>query len=195
MTVLEIILVILLGAALVSLIFLFRIYARCRQELQRMNEERARLERERPTLAHMTRYIADDETRQLIRYRYDLLARILAAEVAGDSSRIDEILEEVDALVADRAEFLRQTRLVYERMQPQMTAILREKGLTDRQVDLLPVCARAQRQDHPAVHAGRPPFPACRPHPQEARPGRARPQHRRLYPLPAEIDSPVGAGE
>ena len=136
MTVLEIILIILLEAALVSLIFLFRIYARCRQELQRMNEERARLERERPTLAHMTRYIADDETRQLIRYRYDLLARILAAEVAGDSSRIDEILEEVDALVADRAEFLRQTRLVYERMQPQMTAILREKGLTDRQVEI-----------------------------------------------------------
>ena len=45
MTVLEIILIILLGAALVSLIFLFRIYARCRQELPRMNEERARLDK------------------------------------------------------------------------------------------------------------------------------------------------------
>jgi hypothetical protein len=136
MTVLVIILAILLGAALVALFFLYRVYARCRRELQRTTEERARLERERPTLAHMTRHLADDETRQLIRYRYNLLGRILAAEVAGDSSRIDEILEEVDALVADRNEFLRQTRLVYERMQPQMTGHLRERGLTDRQVEI-----------------------------------------------------------
>jgi hypothetical protein len=136
MTVLEIILVILLGAALVALFFLYRTSARYRKELQQMTEQHALLERERPTLAHMMRYIADDETHQLIRYRYDLLARILAAEVAGDSSRIDEILEEVDALVADRNEFLRQTRLVYERMQPQMTGHLRERGLTDRQVEI-----------------------------------------------------------
>ena len=46
------------------------------------------------------------------------------------------ILEEIDALVADRDEFLRQTRLVYERLQPQMTGLLRENGLTDRQVEI-----------------------------------------------------------
>ena len=136
MTALEIILSILLASALTALFLLYRASARCRRELHRMTEQNALLERERPVLAHMTRHLEDDETRQLIRYRYDLHARILAAEVAGDASRIDEILEEIDALVSDRDEFLRQTRLVYERLQPQMTELLREKGLTDRQVEI-----------------------------------------------------------
>ena len=136
MTGLEITLVVLLGAALVALFFLYRASARYRKELQQMTEQHALLERERPTLALMARHLEEDETHQLIRYRYNLMRRILAAEVAGDSGRIDEILEEIDALVADRDEFLRQTRLVYERLQPQMTENLRGNGLTDRQVEI-----------------------------------------------------------
>lgn len=119
MTGLEITLVVLLGAALVAFFFQFRASARYRQDLRQMIEQNTPLERERPTLALMASHLEEDETHQLIRYRYNLMGRILAAEVAGDSGRIDEILEEIDALVADRDEFLRQTRLVYERLQPQ----------------------------------------------------------------------------
>ena len=102
----EITLVVLLGAALVALFFLYRTSARYRKELQRITEQHALLERERPMLALMARHLEEDETHQLIRYRYNLMGRILAAEVACDSGRIDEILEEIDALVADRDEFL-----------------------------------------------------------------------------------------
>ena len=136
MTVLEIILLVLLAAALIALCVQYRAFCRYRNKMRDLNEYISNLKQKRPGLAHMARYLEEDESTQLIRYRYNLMGKLLAAGVSGDSSRISEIFDEVEALVADRDDFMRQTRLVYERMQPQMTDHLREKGLTDRQIEV-----------------------------------------------------------
>ena len=94
------------------------------------------LEEERPALAQMIRHIKDDEPRQLIQQRADLLGRLLAAGVSRDSGRSNAVLDEVDLLVAERTEFMRQTRLIYERMQPTMMEQLRECGLTDEECEI-----------------------------------------------------------
>ena len=133
-------LAVLLGVAGVVLVFVVlrqrRTVAGLRRQLNEFSEVFRTLERERPTLANMVRQREDDETRQLIRHRYNLLGNLLAAAVSGEAERHDEILDEVDGLVADRDEFMRQTRLIYERLQPGMTEHLRGCGLTDREVEI-----------------------------------------------------------
>ena len=94
------------------------------------------LERERPALAEMIRYVEDDEARQLIRHRSDLIERLLAAAITGDPARNNAVFEEVDRLVGEPAEFMRQTRLIYERLQPIIIARLRESGLTDEEIEV-----------------------------------------------------------
>ena len=94
------------------------------------------LAEERPVLAQMAKLKEDDETFQLIRHRYNLVAELLAAGVSGDAERSNTVLEQVDKLVADPADFMRQLRLVYDQMQPLMMARLRESDLTDREVEI-----------------------------------------------------------
>ena len=65
------------------------------------------LEEDQPVLAQMAQLREEDETFQLIRNRYDLVAELLAARVSGDAERTDTMLEHVDQLVADPAEFMR----------------------------------------------------------------------------------------
>ena len=94
------------------------------------------LEEDQPVLAQMAQLREEDETFQLIRNRYDLVAELLAARVSGDAERTDTMLEHVDQLVADPAEFMRQLRLIFARMQPLMMERFRESGLTDREVEI-----------------------------------------------------------
>ena len=94
------------------------------------------LEEDQPVLAQMAQLREEDETFQLIRNRYDLVAELLAARVSGDAERTDTMLEHVDQLVADPAEFMRQLRLIFARMQPLMMERFRESGLTDREVGI-----------------------------------------------------------
>lgn len=94
------------------------------------------LAEERPALAQMAKLKEDDETLQLIRNRYNLVAELLAAGVSGDAERSNAVLEQVDKLVADPVEFMRQIRLVYAQMQPLMMARLHEGGLSDREVEI-----------------------------------------------------------
>ena len=94
------------------------------------------LEEDQPVLAQMAQLREEDETFQLIRNRYDLTAELLAARVSGDAERTDTMLGHVDQLVADPAEFMRQLRLIFARMQPLMMERFRESGLTDREVEI-----------------------------------------------------------
>ena len=94
------------------------------------------LEEDQPVLAQMAQLREEDEAFQLIRNRYDLVAELLAARVSGDAERTDTMLEHVDQLVADPAEFMRQLRLIFARMQPLMMERFRESGLTDREVEI-----------------------------------------------------------
>ena len=94
------------------------------------------LEEDQPVLAQMAQLREEDEAFQLIRNRYALTAELLAARVSGDAERTDTMLEHVDQIVADPAEFMRQLRLIFARMQPLMMERFRESGLTDREVEI-----------------------------------------------------------
>jgi len=94
------------------------------------------LSESRPALAQMIQVTEDDESRQLIRHRYDLLGKLLASGVSGDVVRKENLLDEVDRLVADRDTFMRETRLIYERMQPYMIETLRAHGLSDSEIEV-----------------------------------------------------------
>ncbi len=136
MSALDVILIVALGVMLVIIIIQWHYLVRTRSEEHKFTAMLASLEEERPALAEMVRVIEDDEARQLIRNRYELIERLLAAAVAGDPDRSNAVFDETEHLVAERAEFMRQTRLIYERMQPRMIARLRECNLTDEEIEI-----------------------------------------------------------
>lgn len=94
------------------------------------------MEEERPALMKMAQTPADDEARQLIRHRYDMISELLAAVVSGDTERSNAVLDGVEELVSDPAVFMRQLRLIYSRLQPAMTSRLVACGLTDREIEI-----------------------------------------------------------
>ncbi|MBR6875441.1 MAG: hypothetical protein IKN00_04040, partial [Bacteroidales bacterium] len=91
---------------------------------------------ERPALMQMAQTPADDEARQLIKQRYNMVGDLLAAVVAGDHGRCNAILDGLEELVADPAVFTRQLRLIYSCLQPVMMSRLLECGLTEHEVDI-----------------------------------------------------------
>jgi len=109
---------------------------RAKREQRNFNRLISTLEQERPALAEMIRTIQDDETRHLIRNRTELIERMLAAAVSGDPERSNAVLEEIEQLVEERPEFMRQTRMIYERLQPRMISHLRDCNLTDEEVEI-----------------------------------------------------------
>ena len=135
MTVPEIILTILLALAVTVVILLWRHLVRIRRDQRSVTLLLASIEKDRPALAELIRN-DDEETRQFLHARSEMVTRLLAAAVSGDSERSDAVLEEVGRLVAQRAEFMRQTRMIYERLQPHMIAHLRECGLDDEEVEI-----------------------------------------------------------
>ena len=185
----DILLIVLLVGVSVILILQRRQLKQVERKQQRLESQIHSLEEERPALAQMARLKGDDETFQLIRNRYDLTAELLAARVSGDAERTDAMLEHVDQLVADPAEFMRQLRLIFARMQPLMMERFRESGLTDREVEICCLYALGLN-GNPAIHPGRAPLPERQPHPQETGLGRTRQEHRRIHPLPATVKHP-----
>lgn len=135
MSALEIILSVLLGVMAIVVIAQWRYIIRARRDQRNLTRLLSSLEEERPALAQMILTAHDDEARQLIRNRSELVEKILAAAVSGDPERSYAVLDEVEQLVAERPEFMRQTRLIYERIQPRMIARLRESGLDDEEVE------------------------------------------------------------
>lgn len=91
---------------------------------------------ERPALMQMAQTPVDDEARQLIKQRYNMVGDLLAAVVAGDHGRCNAILDGLEELVADPAVFTRQLRLIYSCLQPVMMSRLLECGLTEHEVDI-----------------------------------------------------------
>ena len=136
MTVLEIILIVLVAVLAVAICLQWRSAVRIRCKLDEMSSLLDSLERERPALAKMVRHNENDETRALIRHRYDLISELLAAAVSGDPGRSDAVMEEVDKLVENPEEFMRQIRLIYARMQPRMMERLDACGLSDREKEI-----------------------------------------------------------
>jgi len=91
---------------------------------------------EKRALDEVLSHSGDSRSRDLIMHRARLIAQMLAAGVSGDARRFDAVMAEVDQLVSDRAEFMRQTRMVYEQWKPAMINRLRECGLTEEEMEI-----------------------------------------------------------
>lgn len=109
---------------------------RSKRRHKELESKIASLLEEKRALDELLYQAGDEQYQSLVRHRTDLIARMLIAGLSGDSSQSDAVLEEVDKLVSDRAEFMRQTRIIYEGWQPEMMARLKERELTDREVEI-----------------------------------------------------------
>jgi len=136
MTTTETVLTVLAGVMAIAIALQWVYIFRCKRERRCFSRLISTLESERPALAEMIRTVQDDETRRLIRNRSELIERMFAAAVSGDPERSNAVLEEIEQLVGERPEFMRQTRMIYERLQPRMVAHLRERGLTNEEIEI-----------------------------------------------------------
>lgn len=134
-TILIIIAAVLGGALAATVIWQWHAIRQLRITHRRMTELVSALEA-RPALMQMAQTPVDDEARQLIRQRYNILSNLLAAIVAGDHERCNSVLDNLEELVSDPAVFTRQLRLIYSRLQPGMMSHLLECDLTEHEVDI-----------------------------------------------------------
>lgn len=120
----------------VVILLQWRFIARTRRKPREQEGKNASLQAEKCVSDEMPDDPADEQLRIMIEKRAALLKRMLAASVSGDTSRTESVLEEVDKLVSNRQEFMRETRLIYERKSPGMIAKLRECGLDDDEIEI-----------------------------------------------------------
>ena len=107
-----------------------------RQRHRGLEQKLASIEAEKRMLDEMLSHSGDEQASQLIAQRADLIGQILAAGVSKDMNRSEAVLQEVDRMVSNREVFMHQTRLVYERWQPEMMNTLRERGLDDDELEI-----------------------------------------------------------
>lgn len=67
----------------------------------------------------------------VIRQRLYVLDKVIASRISSDDKLYRSSEEEIDILMADREEFLRSTKIVFEENHPKFIAYLQDKGLTD----------------------------------------------------------------
>ena len=126
----------LLGVMLLVIIALVVYIIRLRRKEKKIRDLVEMLEADHPIISRRLRNLENDESIHLIEKRMKMLRHFLAAGVSDDPARMDAVLKELDELVAKRAEFMREIRLIYERMQPKMIDYFRKCGLTDDEIEL-----------------------------------------------------------
>lgn len=73
----------------------------------------------------------DEKAMAVIRQRLYVLDKVIASRISSDDKLYRSSEEEIDILMADREEFLRSTKIVFEENHPKFIAYLQDKGLTD----------------------------------------------------------------
>lgn len=76
----------------------------------------------------------DEKAMAVIRQRLSVLDKVIASRISSDGKALDTAEEEIDVLMADREEFLRSTKIVFEESHPKFIAYLQDKGLTDWEI-------------------------------------------------------------
>lgn len=89
-------------------------------------------------MAFIIRYVVkklksrpDEKAMAVIRQRLYVLDKVIASRISSDDKLYRSSEEEIDILMADREEFLRSTKIVFEENHPKFIAYLQDKGLTD----------------------------------------------------------------
>ena len=76
----------------------------------------------------------DEKAMAVIRQRLSVLDKVIASRISSDDKLYRSSEEEIDVLMADREEFLRSTKIVFEESHPKFIAYLQDKGLTDWEI-------------------------------------------------------------
>ena len=76
----------------------------------------------------------DEKAMAVIRQRLAVLDKVIASHISSDDKFYRSSEEEIDILMADREEFLRSTKIVFEESHPKFIAYLQDKGLTDWEI-------------------------------------------------------------
>ena len=85
-------------------------------------------------IARKLRAKPDDKAMAVIRERLSVLDKVIASRISSDGKMLDSAEEELDVMMADREEFLRSTKILFEESHPTFTAYLAGKGLTDWEI-------------------------------------------------------------
>ena len=77
-----------------------------------------------------------EEAKAVIKARLDVLNKVIISQITGTSSANKKAYEELESLLADKESFIESTRLTIEGNNLEFIAALKERGLTDEEINI-----------------------------------------------------------
>ena len=77
-----------------------------------------------------------DEAKAVIKARLDVLNKVIISQITGSTSANKKAYEELESLLADKESFIESTRLTIEGNNPEFITSLKQRGLTDEEINI-----------------------------------------------------------
>ena len=77
-----------------------------------------------------------EEAKAVIKARLDVLNKVIISQITGTTSANKKAYEELESLLADKETFIESTRLTIEGNNPEFITALKERGLTDEEINI-----------------------------------------------------------
>lgn len=88
----------------------------------------------------LTKMIEDlnvrDEAKTVIKARLDVLNKVIISQITGTTSANKKAYEELESLLANKESFIESTRLAIEGNNPEFITALKQRGLTDEEINI-----------------------------------------------------------
>ena len=106
-------------------------------EKQRYEQLYADAVAERDALTKMVEDLnVRDEAKAVIKARLDVLNKVIISQITGTTSANKKAYEELESLLADKESFIESTRLAIEGNNPEFITALKQRGLTDKEINI-----------------------------------------------------------
>ena len=77
-----------------------------------------------------------DEAKAVIKARLDVLNKVIISQITGTTSANKKAYEELESLLANKESFIESTRLAIEGNNPEFITALKQRGLTDEEINI-----------------------------------------------------------
>ncbi|MBO7264777.1 MAG: hypothetical protein J6U91_00935 [Alistipes sp.] len=77
-----------------------------------------------------------EEAKAVIKARLDVLNKVIISQITGTSSANKKAYEELESLLANKESFIESTRLTIEGNNPEFISALKQRGLTDEEINI-----------------------------------------------------------
>ena len=77
-----------------------------------------------------------EEAKAVIKARLDVLNKVIISQITGATSAYKTAYEELESLLADKDTFIESTRLTIEGNNPEFITALKQRGLTDEEINI-----------------------------------------------------------